>query len=64
MLGKRFQQQSNIKFVQLYYFSSQNVGGDKRYYVPRLLHKLGPWLPVFDTVIPPILKCSVPGRLD
>jgi len=28
MLGKRFQQQSNIKFAQLYYFLSQNVGGD------------------------------------
>jgi len=34
MLGKRFQQQSNIKLAQLYYFLSQNVGGVKRYYVP------------------------------
>jgi len=34
MLGKCFQQQSNMKFAQLRYFLSQNVGGDKRYYVP------------------------------
>jgi len=27
MLGKRFQQQSNMKFAQLHYFLSQNVGG-------------------------------------
>ena len=40
MLGKRFQQQSNMKFAQLHYFSSENVGGDKRYYVPPV-QKLG-----------------------
>jgi len=34
MLGKRFQQQGNMKFAQLHYFLSQNVGGVKRYYVP------------------------------
>ena len=47
MLGKRFQQQSNKKFAQLHYFLSQNVGGDKIYYVPPVQnmspHKLGPW---------------------
>jgi len=32
MLGKRFQQQSNI--TQLYYFLSQKVGGDKIYLSP------------------------------
>ena len=29
LLGKRFQQQSNMKFAQLHYFLSQNVGGTK-----------------------------------
>jgi len=40
-----------MKFAQLQYLSSQNVGGDKRYYVPpvqklggHVPHKLGPWL--------------------
>jgi len=41
-----------MKFVQLHYFLSQNVGMDKRYYVPPAQklggtcppHKLGPWL--------------------
>jgi len=42
-----------MKFAQLHYFLSQNVGGDKRYYVPPVQklggrvspapHKLGPW---------------------
>jgi len=41
-----------MKFAQLHYFLSQNIGGDKRYYVPPCPkvegtcppHKLGPWL--------------------
>jgi len=54
MLGKRFQQQSNMKFAQLHYVLSQNVERDKIYYVPHAQklgvqvppspHKLGPWL--------------------
>jgi len=42
-----------MKFAQLHYFLSQNVEGDKRYYVPPVQklgghvspspHKLGPW---------------------
>jgi len=40
MLGKRFQQQSNMKLVQLHYFLSQNVEGDKIYYVSPV-QKLG-----------------------
>jgi len=52
MLGKRFQQQSNIKLVQLHYFLSKNVGGakdimsplSKRWgnMSPSFPHKLGP----------------------
>jgi len=51
MLGKRFQQQSNMEFAQLHYVLLQNVGVDKRYYVPPVQklvdmssRKLGPCL--------------------
>jgi len=48
---------SNVttKFAQLHYFSSQNVGGDKRYYVSPV-QKLGGHFP-------PVLPLnSVPGK--
>jgi len=43
-----------MKFAQLHYFLSQNVGGDKQYYVPLSKsweghvppHKLGPYYPL------------------
>jgi len=38
-----------MKFAQLHYFLSQNVGGDKRYYVPPV-QKLGEHVPP----VPPI----------
>jgi len=34
MLGKRLQQKSNMKFAQLHYFLSQNVGGSKNIMPP------------------------------
>jgi len=40
MLGKGFQQQSNMKFAQLHYVLSQNVGGTKDIMSPPV-QKLG-----------------------
>jgi len=50
MLGKRFQQKSNMKFAQLYCFITKCWGGQKILYPPCPKvggtcppHKLGPW---------------------
>jgi len=41
--GETYPTKSNMKFAQLHNLLSQNVGGDKIYYVPPVLPKqLGP----------------------
>ena len=57
MLGNVSNSNVTMKFAQLHYFLSQNIGGNKKILCPPCRgemsppspHKLGPWL--YDTIL-------------